>query len=339
MTLMECRFLSRLLIYLSNDYFTPLSKLKSCSSSALMTRQQNITSGAFTFADYAIAKWMDHFLNVCKSAERLLRSYDRDVQGDRDAAMQELEETADEFIHAHDDETTERHDELQTIDTSHPINISTNKLCDAVSDGGQNIRRLLKHVIRLRLSPVSRDERSFSSLNESFTEARQEIEALHSNTNTYQSLVSELHEYYGEKLYKCERLSCYFFHEGFTDRNTREKHKRRHERPYQCEIPDCSSFEFGFTNKVDLDKHTIAFHPDAAIKAIQFKPAAVVDRKEWKHRCTQCDRTFARRNILKDHELAHAGQKPHECPTCGKAFTRKNDCVRHERIHNNRVRR
>jgi hypothetical protein len=50
-------------------------------------------------------------------------------------------------------------------------------------------------------------------------------------------------------------------------------------------------------------------------------------------RCIECNKTFKRAAILRDHLRSHRNEKPFQCRKCYKAFTRKNDMKRHEDTH------
>lgn len=60
--------------------------------------------------------------------------------------------------------------------------------------------------------------------------------------------------FYGRNYFKCERLSCPYFHEGFENSKDRDKHTKRHERPFQCVIETCDQSTFGFASNKQLEK-------------------------------------------------------------------------------------
>ncbi|XP_054626259.1 zinc finger protein 501-like [Dunckerocampus dactyliophorus] len=50
-------------------------------------------------------------------------------------------------------------------------------------------------------------------------------------------------------------------------------------------------------------------------------------------KCSLCDKTFARKNNLKEHMICHTGERPFICSVCGKSFSRKGILTRHTRLH------
>jgi hypothetical protein len=137
--------------------------------------------------------------------------------------------------------------------------------------------------------------------------------------------------YNEERRFKCTRITCRYFSEGFKDEKARKRHVNIHERPFQCDIPDCLGAE-GFANSKDLERHTRAYHPEISDLAVKFI-TATAKRETTNHACSMCGKTFSRNFHRKNHELSHRGERPHECPECGKAFTRLNDLKRHQKIH------
>ncbi|TNN53618.1 Gastrula zinc finger protein xFG20-1 [Liparis tanakae] len=49
--------------------------------------------------------------------------------------------------------------------------------------------------------------------------------------------------------------------------------------------------------------------------------------------CALCDKTFARRKILRRHERFHTGEKPYPCSSCAKTFALRKSLRRHLRFH------
>jgi hypothetical protein len=123
---------------------------------------------------------------------------------------------------------------------------------------------------------------------------------------------SAVERFYGKKAYKCPKVLCPDFHEGFTDAKSRDMHINRHSK--------------------ELEKHERLFHPDLENQGISFSTPKLVESKTpWQ--CSMCEKRFTRGFHMRNHVRAHMAERPHACSECGKAFTRKNDCKRHEKIH------
>ncbi|KAF5687056.1 early growth response 1-B [Fusarium circinatum] len=140
-----------------------------------------------------------------------------------------------------------------------------------------------------------------------------------------------IEDYYGSKLFKCNRTLCPFFHIGYKGKGDRDQHGKRHERPFQCPI-FCEAAPFGFSSNKDRERHVNTYHRDLSEGGPTFE---TLSRRQVSGRftCGICNKTFTRNINLKAHERSHFGDRPYACSTCPKAFARVNDCRRHEKIH------
>lgn len=83
------------------------------------------------------------------------------------------------------------------------------------------------------------------------------------------------------------------------------------ENGYTCEI--CSK---AFNRKSRLDLHVKYVHEGA-------KP----------FECTECNKTFVRREDMARHTVLHSGLKAHKCPICDKSFAMKSSLKIHLLTH------
>ena len=137
---------------------------------------------------------------------------------------------------------------------------------------------------------------------------------------------------YGSRPFKCQVVFCFYFHEGFTNKKTCDKHVNCHERPFQCEVEDCSISGLGLASYNALQRHERTFHPELCDLSEVF---AQLSRgtSTAKYACTLCPKSFTRNHNLQSHLDNHAGRRRHQCPECGKSFTRKSDLKRHGEKH------
>jgi len=183
---------------------------------------------------------------------------------------------------------------------------------------------------------------SLPKLGESLEAIRTQIEELAASSSRQRDndRSEKLTRFYGENHYKCQRVACDYFHEGFGSKTALKNHSDRHDRPFQCSVERCSINSFGFSTNKDKDKHIRFYHPEISDQPARFQleQAETKQTAEAKFECEICHKRFTRHSIKKDHVDAHYGERKHACETCGKRFTRSNDRNRHRKTHVRRVR-
>ena len=177
-----------------------------------------------------------------------------------------------------------------------------------------------------------RNEVSIKSLDASLARNRQVLEDLSSSKQISQAQSNILTELYGPQRFKCPKVTCFWFHEGFSDAKTRKKHNDMHDRPFRCNEADCSYNDFGFRSSKDLEKHMRQYYPSMEDQIEVFASTRTPHGKT-PFACHLCEKRFTRNLHLKSHIRNHNQEKPFACRECGRAFTRSNDCKRHEKLH------
>lgn len=154
-------------------------------------------------------------------------------------------------------------------------------------------------------------------------------------TETERKTITQL---YGTNLFKCPRVNCYFYHDGFSSSRLRDSHVLKHERPFLCLVEGCYKADFGCTTEDELKKHLFLYHGIDIMEDNEF-PTPAEEKKEdvstgpGKYECRDCGKKFTRRHNLNAHSRSHANVRSFECRICSQRFIRKSDCVRHEKGH------
>ncbi|CEJ93516.1 hypothetical protein VHEMI09097 [[Torrubiella] hemipterigena] len=143
--------------------------------------------------------------------------------------------------------------------------------------------------------------------------------------------------YYGTNWFKCPRLSCYFYHEGFATAAQRDRHVERHERPFMCVVIGCHLSVFGCSTESELKAHILNYHGIDMIEEVEFPPLPKNSGSNRtaaaKYQCDQCQQTFTRRHNLNAHMRSHTDIRNFICSVCSKAFVRSGDRDRHQQGH------
>lgn len=197
------------------------------------------------------------------------------------------------------------------------------------------------HSHRRHVDSKEREKVSLEQLRKSLELTRKTIQSLSLEDDTVTPNQMSILNMYGHKLYKCDRVPCVYFCEGFAKPEELEKHLNRHDRPYHCPAANCSVAPFGFANKKDCERHVRTYHPDAAEDGLNAfatgntKASAEDIEARAKYSCTfaGCDKKYTRKANLDAHLDTHNGTRRYACRTCVKAFTRPSDRQRHEKLH------
>lgn len=136
---------------------------------------------------------------------------------------------------------------------------------------------------------------------------------------------------YGSHIFKCPRVNCCYFYNGFTSKQERDDHEPKHERSYFCSFPGCHFAVIGCATLAELRKHDNDFHGMINLNDDAEYPELPPEKTSFD--CPTCGATFTRKHNLNTHNrLKHGGPNVARfvCKACGKNFGRQGDWTRHE---------
>ncbi|KAL4879458.1 hypothetical protein BJY04DRAFT_220054 [Aspergillus karnatakaensis] len=149
-----------------------------------------------------------------------------------------------------------------------------------------------------------------------------------------------LQVFYGTKRFKCRRLNCYYYHEGFRTHRERKRHTNKHDRPFLCTVSGCPMELHGYPTDKELKTHLLVSHGRDEFHdtdTFDFPPQPREKRlkptqRDRKYKCPRCDNSYTTNNNLKKHLQGHDGVT-YKCDECNKEFTRKDALERHRGVH------
>lgn len=273
--------------------------------------------GQFAFQDYAVAKWFHHVNAFVNNGQRFL-----DEGMDVDHHLDEFSEAIDNFMAKYENE-----------DWDSGLVQDCKNTCGAFQKHPcyDNLLLLTSHIYTYQQKGFdARHKISIKSLSTALERTRKLLEEPLDKLS--QPEKDAYVKFYDDKRrFKCTKITCRYFSQGFSEAKAKKRHIDIHDRPYQCDVSDCLGAE-GFVNEKDLKNHTRMFHPEKSDLAEIFN-SSTAKRAKAIHACSLCGKTFTRKFHQTNHEASHRGERPYACPECGKAFTRMNDCRRHQKLH------
>ncbi|KAH8911516.1 hypothetical protein BR93DRAFT_975495 [Coniochaeta sp. PMI_546] len=295
--------------------------------------QVAIQNAEYAFQDYAVSKWNEHLQSILDSKNSTL--FNDPVKGALyqykiSQTLRRFKETFKSGLAIPNDEQTR-----QLLDPEIPRG-------DCQAFQGYEFYQVLvdiwTHVHRHQKLPAKdRNKISIKELGDAIEKIRNKLEGLSEGSTPESDMGRMLTDRYGKKIFKCDRVRCVYFHEGFDEKEQRDRHLPRHDRPFLCPIEGCSLVPFGFSTNKDKEKHVKNYHSEELELPAQFRQLGREVPKDAKFQCDLCPKAFTRLANLEGHKNSHLGRRPYACTTCGKAFARANDRRRHEKKHVRRV--
>ncbi|KAK4196326.1 hypothetical protein QBC40DRAFT_351857 [Triangularia verruculosa] len=201
-----------------------------------LERDRFILEGFYAFMDYAVVYWVRHLEASLSSLE----------EGNSDT--RDISDILEEFIKLH----------YTNPATRFPLS-QGNAARLRCLENMQCYERLQQAVISTRkqltfYGEVARSEIALD-LVDIVEEVRAALERLLFDAQSDDSIKSKIENHYGANLFKCPRLSCRFFANGFTYAEQREHHLERHKRPFRCTVAGCLSGTTGMASERELLRH------------------------------------------------------------------------------------
>ncbi|KAJ2988150.1 hypothetical protein NUW58_g4128 [Xylaria curta] len=286
----------------------------------------NLVNGTYSFYDYASACWAMHLQDGLSG---LTMSND----------LTQLLETLETFIELHWSPTHKPLQDLKRVQNSlDPIKASEyfEKIIHAVGWAKRQSSRYGQGPSQHEALDLWRVTKNIRSVLEGVQKSRS------ADLREEEEEERKLQKFYGLRWFKCPRVNCLHYHEGFATFEQREHHLNKHDRPFLCYISGCHMEVFGYATRNELKKHLFKYHgidrsdetSDDEFPDPPKRKAVNIAKSEGTYECTQCNKKFTRNHNLQNHIRSHQGLKPFKCQHCGEEFARKGDCDRHEReIH------
>ncbi|PSN71159.1 hypothetical protein BS50DRAFT_546300 [Corynespora cassiicola Philippines] len=310
---MECELATLCLEYLTLGIFEVDEESESVNAEI----REQILDGYLVLQDYAISKWPYHVNAFIERAGEL------DGQSDREERLERFANALNDFMQRYQED--EEWEEQNVPECERKCARFEN------DDFYDRLLQLVSHIFKYYIKgSEARHKISLGSLQEALDRNRKLLEEFPSSLKGKD--LERYREFHDDvRRYKCARITCRFFSEGFKDSKAQKKHHNIHERPFHCDAPSCLGSDLGFSNNPDLEKHKRVFHPEMTDLADTFNSNK--KKAASNYPCSICGKTFTRRFHQRDHENSHRGEKPFACPECGRPFTRKNDLRRHQKLH------
>ena len=197
-----------------------------------------LRQGYYSFEDYAIAHWLDH---VDSSTSQTLPSGAPLGAFSVESLVQRLES----FLVKHG------------TDLSPALSVPTNGGLQSIR--GWDVSKQLDGLAHLARGRQSNEE--YLNLETQLRRRRSIYEDIVTNMKPHRDPSQDLRYLNGPGWFKCPKIWCEFFSDGFQHKDRRDKHFNQHERPFRCSFEQCLYEKLGYETEKDLKKHEKTSHP------------------------------------------------------------------------------
>jgi hypothetical protein len=220
--------------YLTFDCFLPDDKI---DKQALRTK---MLDGQFAFQDYAVAKWPQHVNAFINTGKDLLQ----DPPPDAEEHLLGISRAIEDFLSRYSDE-----------DFGDDIVDECRENCRIFEEEEfyDDLVTVTSHIYTFQKKGFdARHKVSINGLQSVLTRNRKLLEEPLNKLTSAE--LEKFRQFYDDaNRFKCSKITCMYFSEGFDTAKKRKRHVELHERPFRCEVPDCLGAE-GFVNSKDLEK-------------------------------------------------------------------------------------
>jgi hypothetical protein len=203
---------------------------------------ENIRGGYYSFMDYAISNWVLHLEEATKCDD-----------SEHDKPLSDISESLGVFLDQH----WARPTKLTQVAERHIAKLKPfqsemfyKKLEYAF---GWSRKMVYSHTAIISTEIVL-------DLLDVLATVRRRIEHVWDESQRKDDERIAMEQKYGKDIFKCSRLSCVRFTEGFNSRHLRDEHLSQHERPYRCTFDGCLHSKLGYPKSHDLQKHMEQTH-------------------------------------------------------------------------------
>lgn len=282
--------------------------------------EASLKDGIYAFYDYASACWAIHLQESIDS-----------LGSEEPEQLDKLQETLESFLEVHWSSSAKQ----LTVTPKMENLLSIWRTSEAFDKICQSLAWSRKQHGNNSESPYEGEATDIWEVTRRVRGTLENLKGLDDNE------LESLEEFYGQNWYKCPRVHCYYYHQGFRSAEERKRHVDRHERPYLCYINGCHMAIFGCTTKDELTNHLFNYHGINDFDDQDFPSEQQIQKQKTlkpsttssQFQCPQCPKTFKTKHSLLTHSRAHEGIKQFACDECNKRFMYKSDLNRHVRGH------